>query len=107
MVVSLLKHREIHFSDPSGRVWSDDPFIDGYSDATVEVMISIGGGPTCRDTTLGHHIQGCVGASSIEHWSTGEHGDAWWCVVVCWMALQSGSASHRSEYMRGVTGAVT
>ena len=56
VVVSLLTHREIHFSDPSGRVWSDDPFVGRYSDAIVEVMIPIGSGPTCRDTTLGHHI---------------------------------------------------
>ena len=76
-MVSLLPHREIHFSDPSGRVWSDDPFVDGYSDATTEMMIPIGGGPTCRDTTLGHHIQGCVGASSIEQWTTGGQRVAW------------------------------
>ena len=66
VVASLLTHREIHFSDPSQRIWSEDPFIGGYSDAMVEVMILIGCGPTRRDTALGHHIQGCVGASSIE-----------------------------------------
>ena len=77
MVVSLLTHREIHFSNPSGRVWSDDPFIDGYSDVTMEVMIPIGGGPTYRDTTLGHHIHGCVGESSTKQWTTGGHGFLW------------------------------
>ena len=48
-----------------------------------------------------------MGASTIEQSSTGGHGDAWWCVVVCWTALRSGSASHRSEYMRGVADAMT
>lgn len=66
VVASLLTHREIHFSDPLRRIWSEDPFISGYSDATVEVMIPIRCVPTHRDTTLGHHIQGCVGASIIE-----------------------------------------
>ena len=55
-----------------------DPFMSRWSDATVEVMIPIGGGPTCRDTNLGHQIQGCVGAYSIEKWTTGGHG----CMVV-------------------------
>ena len=97
MVVSLLTHREIHFSDPSGRVWSDDPFFGGYSNVTGEVMIPIGGGPTCRDTTLGHHIQGCVGASSIKQWATSGHGVVWWCTVVCGTALWSRSVLHRIE----------
>ena len=70
-------------------------------------MILIECGLTRRYIALGHHIQGCVGASSVEKLSTGGHGDACWCVVVCCTALQSGSASHRNEYMRGVTGAVT
>ena len=49
VVVSLLTHREIHFFDPSARVWSDDPFVGRYSDAIVEMMILTKGGPTCRD----------------------------------------------------------
>lgn len=104
MVASLLTHRESHFSDPSGGIWREDPFIGGDNDAMVEVMILIGCGLTCRDIAIGHHIQGFVGASSVEQWSIGGHGDAWWCPIVCWNALWSGSASHRSEYMRGVTG---
>ena len=56
MVVTLLTHREIQFSDPSRRIWSDDPFVDRYSDVTKDMMIPIGGSPTCRGTTLGHHI---------------------------------------------------
>jgi len=75
VVASLLTHREICFSDPSGRIWSENPFISGYSDAKVEVMIPIRCGPTCRDTALGHHVRGCVGASSTEQWP-------WRCMVV-------------------------
>ena len=107
MVASLLTHRDIHFLDPSGGIWSEDPFIDGYSDAMVEVMILIRCGLTHRYTTLGHHIQGSVGASSIEQWTTGGHGDAWWCTIVCWIALWCKSALHHIEYTRGVTGALT
>ena len=57
VVVTLLTHREIHFSDPLRSIWGDDPFVGRYSDATVETMIPIGGSPTCRGTALGHHIQ--------------------------------------------------
>jgi len=85
----------------------EDPFIYKDDDAMVEVMILIGCGLTHIDTALGHHIQGCVGAYNIEQWPTGGHGYAWWCVIVCLTVLRSGSASHRSEYMRGVIGAVT
>lgn len=56
VVASLLTHREIHFSDPSGGIWSEDPFIGEYSDAMVEVMILIMCGPTRRNMALGHHI---------------------------------------------------
>lgn len=73
--------------------WTEDPFIDGDNDAMVEVMTLIGCGLTRRDITLGNRIQGCVGASDVEQWSTGGHGDAWWCAVVFWTALRSGSAS--------------
>ena len=66
MVVSLLTHRERHFLDPSRGIWGGDPFIGGDNDAMVEVMILIVCGLTDRDIALGHHIQGCVGASSIE-----------------------------------------
>ena len=107
VVVTLLTHREIHFSDPSRRIWSDDPFVGWYSDVTVEMMIPIGGGPTCSGTTLGHHIQGCVGASSIEQWTTCGHGVAWWCTVVCGTALWSRSVLHHIENTRGVTNAWT
>ena len=107
VVASLLTHRESHFSNPSGGIWREDPFIGGDSDVMVEVMILIMCGLTHRDIALGHHIQGCVGVSRVEKWSTGGHGDAWWCVVVCWTALWSGSASHCIEYMQRVTGTVT
>jgi len=70
-------------------------------------MILIGCGLTCSNIALGHHIQGYVGAYSVKKWSTSGHGDAWWCDVLCCTALWSGSASHRSEYIRGVIGAVT
>ena len=73
----------------------------------MEVMIPIGGGPTRRDTTIGHHIQGCVGESNIEQWTTGGHGGAWWYTVVCWIALWSKSVVHHIEYTRGVTGTLT
>lgn len=43
----------------------------------------------------------------MEQWSTDGHGDTWGCVVVCWTMLGSGSASHHTEYMRGVSGIVT
>ena len=75
-VASLLTHREIHFSDPSGRIWSEDPFTGGYDDVMMEVMIPVRCGPVHRDTTLGHLIRGWVGASSVEHWSANGHGDA-------------------------------
>jgi len=107
VVASLLAPREIHFLGPSRRIWRGGPLIGRFGDATVEVMIPVGCEPTRRDTALGHHIQGCVGSSSVEQWSTGGHGDAWWCVVVCWIVLQSGNASQCSEYMQGVTGAMT
>lgn len=107
MVASLLTHREIHFLDPLVGIWREDPFIDGYSDATVEVMVPIKCGPTFRDTTLGHHIWGCVGASNIEQWITGGHGGAWWCTVVCWIALWSRSVLHHIEYRWGMTGVST
>ena len=103
VVVTLLTRRDIHFSNPSRRVWSDDPFVAWYSDATLETMIPIGGSPTCRGTALGHHIQGCVGASSIEQWTIGGHGVAWWCTIVCGTALWSRSVLHRIEDTRGVT----
>ncbi len=70
-------------------------------------MILIGCGLTRKNVALGHHIQGYVGAYSVEKWSTSGHEDAWWCAVVCCTMLRSGSASHRSEYMLGVTGVVT
>jgi hypothetical protein len=41
VVASLLTNRELHFLDPSRRIWREDPFIGEYSDATMEVMISI------------------------------------------------------------------
>ena len=97
MVVTLLTHWEIHFSDPLRRIWSDVPFVGRYSDATVETMIPIGGSPTGKGIALGHHIQGCVGASSIEQWTAGGHGVAWWCTVVCGTALWSRSVLHRIE----------
>ena len=105
MVVTLLTHREIHFSDPSRRIWSDDPFVGGYSDATVEMMIPIGGSPTCRGTALGHHIQGCVGASSIEQRTASGHGVAWCTTVVCGTALWSRSVLHHIESTQGETNA--
>ena len=95
MVASLLTHREIHFSNPSGRIWSEDPFTGWCDDVTMEVMIPVGCESTHRDTTLGHLIRGWVGASSVEHWFVDGYGDTW------------GSASHHIEYMRRVTGAVT
>ena len=107
VMVTLLTHREIHFSDPSRRVWSDDPFVGGYSDATVETMIPIGGIPTCRGIALGHHIQGCVGASCIEQWTTGGHGVAWWCTVVCGTSLWSRGVLHQIESTQGETNAWT
>ena len=107
MVVTQLTHREIHFSDPSRRVWSADPFIGWYIDAMMEMMIPIGGSPTCRAIALVHHIQGCVGASSIEKWTTGGHGVAWWCTVVCGTALWSRGVLHHIESTQGVTDAWT
>ena len=107
MVVTLLTHREIHFSDPLRRIWGDDPFVGRYSDTTMETMLPIGGSPTCRGTTLGHHIQGCVGASSIERWIAGGHGVAWWCTIECGTALWSRSILHHIESMRRVTDAWT
>lgn len=98
MVASLLTLREIYFLGPSGSIWRGDPFIRGYGDATVKVMIPVGCGPTRRDKALGHHIQGCVGTYRVEQWFTGGHGDAWWCVLVCWIALLSSSVSHPIEY---------
>lgn len=56
VVASLLTHRESHFSDPSGGIWREDPFIGGDNDVMVEVMILIGCGLTRRDIALGHHI---------------------------------------------------
>ena len=56
VVAARLTHREIHFLDPSGGIWSEDPFIGGYSDVMVEVMILIRCGLTRRDIALGHHI---------------------------------------------------
>ena len=103
VVVTLLTHREIHFSDPSRRICSDDPFVGGYSDATVDMTILIGGSPICRGTALGHHIHGCVGASSSDQWTTGGHGATWWCTVVCGTTLRSRSALHHIESTRGVT----
>ena len=103
VVVALLTHREIHFSDPSRRICSDDPFVGGYSDVTVDMTIPIGGSPICRGTALGHHIHGCVGASSSDQWTTGGHGATWWCTVVCGTALWSRSALHHIESTRGVT----
>ena len=73
----------------------------------VEVMTQVGCRSTHMDTTLGHHIQGWVGASSVEQWYADGHGDAWGSVIVCWTTLWSGSASHHIEYMWGVTGVVT
>lgn len=90
----------------SGRIWRGDPLIREYGDATVEVMILVGCKPTHMDTTLGHHIQGWVGASDVEKWSADGHGDTWWCVIVCWIVLWRGSTSHRIDYIRGETGAV-
>lgn len=81
--------------DPSRRIWSENPFTGGYDDAMMEVMIPVGCGLMHRDIALSHLIRGWVGASSMEHWSTDGNADAW------------GSASHRIEYMQGVTGAVT
>jgi len=106
-VASMLTHRESHFSNPSGGIWREDPFIGRDNDAMVEVMILIECGLTHIDIALGHHIQGYVGAYSIEQWSTSGHEDAWRCVVVCCIVLRNGSASHRSEYMQGVTSVVT
>ena len=95
-LASLLVPREIHFLGPSGRFWKGDPFIGGYGDATMEVMMLVGCGLTPTDINLGHHIHICVGA----------HGDAWWCVVECWIALWNRSVLHRIEYTWGVTSAM-
>ena len=102
-LASLLVPREIHFLGPSGRIGKRDPFIREYGDAAMKVMVPIEYGSTYMDTTLGHHTLGCVGASIIGQWPVDGHGDAWGCVVVCRTSLWSRSASHRIEYMRGVT----
>jgi len=59
------------------------------------------------DLKLGHSIQWHAGLWSKEQGLAKEHGDARRCVVVCWTALWSGSASHRIEYIWGVTGTLT
>ena len=92
---------------PSGRISKEDPFIGEYGDAVVEVMVMIEYGPMHMDTALGHRTLGRVGASIIREWFVDGHGDALRCVVICWTALWSTSASHHIEYMRGVTGAAT
>ena len=46
VVALLLTPGEVHFLDPLGRIWSEDPFIGKYSDATMAVMIPIKCGPT-------------------------------------------------------------
>jgi len=66
VAASLLTHRASHFSNPSRGIWREDPFIGGDSDTMVEVMTLIRCGLTCRDIELGHHTQGCVGASGVE-----------------------------------------
>lgn len=107
VVASLLVPREIHFLGPLGRIWRVDPLIGEDGDATVEVMILVGCRSTHMDTTLGHHIEGWVGAFSVELWFTDGHEGTWGCVIVCWTALWSESASHHIEYVWGVTGVVT
>jgi len=107
VVVTLLTHREIHFSDPSRRICNDDPFVGGNRDVTMDMPIPIGGSPICRGTALGHHIHRCVGASSSDQWTTGGHGATWGCTVVWGTALGSRSALHHIESTRGVTNAWT
>lgn len=48
-----------------------------------------------------------MGASSVEQWTTGGHGGAWWCTVVCGIALWSRSVLHHIEYTQGLTGTLT
>jgi len=56
VVASLLVPREIHILGPSGRIWMGDPFIGGYDDVMVEVMMTVGCRMTRIVTALGHDI---------------------------------------------------
>jgi len=66
VVALLLVPREVHFLGPSRRIWMKDPLFGEHSNVMVEVMIQVRCKSMHMDTTLGHHIQGWVGASSME-----------------------------------------